>query len=357
MASSYYSAGPGQSGSVQSVGGAIAGFDSGNQDNISPTYYSDIINNKSKQYARLIKPADITSAYNAFKARYGANDALAKQNADYYTNLAKGILSNNTSTADTYERLRSGNLSSLSDTFKNVLDYGLSSQKARLAAGGYGGSGPSAYDRILNSTVTASNISPVLNTIYGNLGRDATSAIGGDRAWDSYRMDQFSKDPLTAYADANAYRAITPLGVQRGLINNDVNTMSNLLRGVIIPNVSGYELDPGLSTKLNNFASGTMNLSRFGGELMSTYGGAMGGGGGGGLGSMMGGGGGTQPQGATTTTNGYPNSVGYDVPQAYTGAPYGISYDNPGRAPVNYYSNIGLNDLPATGGYNQRVSY
>lgn len=360
MAQSYYGAGAGQSGSVQSVGGAIAGFDKGNDDDYETTYYSDLLNNKARKYARLLKPADVTSAYNEFNTLYRGNDALAKENADFYAGQAKGILSDNTKTADTYERLRSGNLSSLADSFKNVLDYGLASQKARLAAGGYGGSGPSAYDRILNSTVTASNIAPVLNTIYGNLGRDATAAIGGDRAWDAYRMGQFAQDPLTAYADGVAGRALVPIQQYRGLINNDIGTMSNLLNNVVIPNVSGVEMIPGLSSRLNNFAAGTMNLSRFGGELVGTYGGAMTGGG---IQGMM-----QQQQGGQGGQQSMPSQQGF-APQGMNINPQMLQqamqmYQQFGGGMGNspYTSSYGggqpaLNSVPATGGYNYGVSY
>jgi hypothetical protein len=336
MAQSYFGAGAGQSGSVQSLGGSIAGFDSGNRDKMEVQYYSDLINGRARKYGKLLDPKDVTAAYNDFRNAYQANSPTALNNANFYTEQAKGILSNNTSGADVYERLRSGNLSSLGDVFKNVLDYGMAGQKARLAAGGYGGSGPSAYDRILSSTMTASNMAPVLSALYSNLGRDATSLIGGDRNWDAYRMTQFAGDPLTGYLDAaTAGRAIAPLNVYRGLINNDIGTLSNLLNNVMIPNVRGYELKPGLSTKLNNFASGTMNLSRFGTELMGSYGGMMGGGmgGAGGIGGMfggMGGGGGAAP--ATNPTPGYysvPNygsAPGVDVPAYYGGFPQTSAY-------------------------------
>lgn len=329
MAQSYYPAGAGQSGSVQSVGGAIAGL-FGEDDELKARYYSDLINNKANSYARLLKPRDVRSAYEEFDTAYRANDGMARSNADFYSDLSKGILSDGTRTADTYERLRSGNLSSLGDVFKNVLDYGLSSQKARLAAGGYGGVGPSSYDRILSSTMTASNMAPVLNTIYGNLGRDASAATAGDRTWDSYRMGTMAQDPLTGYYDSVAGRSLVPLGEYRNLIDRDIGVMGNALNNVIIPNVAGYDLVPGLASRLNNLASGTMNLANFGSSLMSSYGGMMGGGAGG-MGGMMGGMGG----GGSVSTSGYPSGVGYSVPMQYAGNA-GMSYGQPVQAPVNY---------------------
>lgn len=310
MAQSYYGAGAGQSGSVQSVGGAIAGL-FGEDDELKPRYYSEAINNRANRYANLYKPRELRDAYNEYNDLYRANDGLAQQNASFYADQARGILGDNTRTADVYERLRAGNLSSLGDVFKNVLDHGLASQKARMAAGGYGGSGPNSYDRILNSTMAASNLSPVLNTIYGNLGRDATSAIGGDRTWDAYRMGQFAVDPLTGYVDAaTAGRVMNPLNVYRGMIGQDVAGLGNVLNNVVIPNVAGYDLVPGLGSRLNNLAAGTMNLSNFGSSLMSQYGMGGMGGGMGGMGGMMGGMGASQPATNMTPGNYYVPGVG-----------------------------------------------
>jgi hypothetical protein len=165
--------------------------------------------------------------------------------------------------------------------------------------------------------MTASNLAPVLNTIYGNLGRDASSAIGGDRAWDAYRMGQFAVDPLTGYVDAaTAGRVWNPINTYRGAINRDVAGLGNVLNNVIVPNVAGYDLVPGLSSRLNNVASGFMNLANFG---TSMYGNIAGMGGGG----MPGGaGGGAAPQAAPQI----PATAG-----SYTG--YGMSY---APQPVTY---------------------
>jgi hypothetical protein len=325
MAQSYFGAGAGQSGSVQSLGGAIAGLDSSNRDKMETQYYSDPLNAKANGYISLLKPKDLKKAYGEYKTAFDANNPIARENADFYADQAKGILSDGTRGADVYERLREGNLSSLSDVFKNVLDHGLASQKARLAAGGYGGSGPSSYDRILNSTITASNLSPVLQSIYGGLGPSASALISGDRTWDAYRMGQFAQDPLTGYVDnATAGRVFQPLQDYRTMIGGDIGLLSNLLNGVIKPNVSGYELQPGLGSKLNNVAAGVMNLANFG---TSMYGNIAGGGMGGMLGGMGGGTGGTIPQ---TGTMQFSNPYNYGAPA------YGV--DVPATIPNTGYS-------------------
>lgn len=299
MAQSYMPAGAGQSGSMQTFGGAIAGL-FGQDDELKPRYGSDILNSRYNAYVRnFLNPKQERTAFNEYNDLYRANDPIAKENAGFYDTQARGILGDNTRTADTYERLRSGNLSSLSDVFSQVLDHGLASQKARMAAGGYGESGPSSYDRILNSTMAASNLTPVLNTIYGNLGRDAMGAVGGDRAWDAYRMGQFALDPLTGYVDAaTAGRALTPLYAKQALLGGNIGNMAGIGQGVA-NNIQGYDLVPGLASRLNNLGAAAQNALTFTGNLSSTFGGmGMGGGGGGGmLGGMMGGGGGGAPAG------------------------------------------------------------
>lgn len=360
----YYSPGPNQSGSVQSGLGSIMALDSGNEDSLDPTWLDPGVHAHTNWYLKNLKGTDILDASKAFKSAYEANDPLAKENASFYSGIAKGILGNNASQTDVYERMRSGNLASLGDQFKNILDYGLASQKARLAAGGYGNQGPSAYDRILNSTMAGANMAPVLSSIYGNLGRDASSAYGADRAWDQYRMNQFAKDPLTGYADAAAYRKLVPVQTSRGLINMDMGTLKNIT-DVIKNNFAGYKLDPGLASKFNNLAAGVMNMSRFGGELMSTYGGGMGGGIGGMGGGMGGGGAGSGQQmspemaqalmASMQRMNQNPPQYGYQNP---TGNPYGGVYGAE-TSPMQFYNpNYGMSygvDVPYTnpnlGGY------
>lgn len=316
-------AGAGQSGSMQTFGGAIAGL-FGQDDELKPRYGSDILNSRYNAYIRnFLNPKEERNAFNEYNSAYRANDPLAKENAGFYDQQARGILGDSTRTSDVYERLRSGNLSSLSDVFKNVLDHGLASQKARMAAGGYGESGPSSYDRILNSTMASANLTPVLNTIYGNLGRDAMGSVGGDRAWDAYRMGQFAQDPLTGYVDAaTAGRVINPLYVKQGLLGGNIGNMAAIGQGVA-NNIQGYDLIPGLASRLNNLGAAAQNAVSFAGNLSSTFGGmGMGGGAGGGMGgmgSMMGGmGGGGAPQ--TNPTPGsyympnYGTTPGYSTP-------------------------------------------
>lgn len=330
--------------SSQSLGGSIASLVGGKSadDKLVQDFLSNTQNRALTQYSKSYRPdkLGIPAAFDAYNTAYSANNPTAQANADYYNQIAKGIFSNPQTQTGTYEQLRSGNLSSLADTYKDVLNFGLAGQKAKLAAGGYGNTGPSAYDRILSSTMTASNLAPVLQTIYGNLGRDASSAYGADRAWDAYRLGQFGSDPLTGYLDAStAGRAINPLLTHIGLLNAGVGGLAQLspLYGA---NSAGFHVQKGLSSRLNDFAQATQNAAKFASSFM---GGGMGGaaGGMGGLGGMMGGVGGSQ--GGTSGPSG-----AMSAPQAQNwmseyngGNPYGYQAPPNYSPPPNYVQQYG----------------
>lgn len=251
-------------------------------DDLKQLFLNEGFQNAIRAYNKLYRPENLgyQDAANQYSDLYAANTPAAKANAEYYTNIAKGIFSNPASATSTYEQLRSGNLSSLSDVYKNVLDYGMAGQKAKLAAGGYGNTGPSAYDRILSSTMTASNLAPVLNTIYGNLGRDATGVFGADRNWDAYRLGQFAQDPLTGYLDtATAGRAINPYMTRVGMLNQGVSGLGGLLP-LYQGNSAGFKVVKGLTSRLNDTSTGFMNLANFSTQLggnIAGMGGGMGG--------------------------------------------------------------------------------
>lgn len=334
------------------IAGAVAGFDKGNDDDLEQVFLSKGYNTALNKYNKQFSPTNLglADAYSAYRDAYETNSPLAGENAAYYANIAKGIFSNPATATSTYEQLRSGNLSSLSDVYKNVLDYGLAGQKAKLAAGGYGNTGPSAYDRILSSSMTASNLAPVLNTIYGNLGRDASGMFGADRNWDAYRLGQFAQDPLTGYVDnATAGRAINPYMTKIGMLNAGVGGLAQLAP-LFQANSGGFQTVKGLSSRLNDFSDATMNAAQFAGSLMGGgMGGMMGGmggagaaggaGGAGGMSSMMGmmGGGGGQ-QMAPAAQSFYPQQMPSVAP---TGGYYQpmMNYQQPALPAYNPYMN------------------
>lgn len=342
--------------SAMSIGGAWAGLDKGNDDELQQIFLSPGFNKSLNQYNKLFRPGALgyDEASKNYADLFAANSPLAAENAAYYGNIAKGIFSNPATATSTYEQLRSGNLSSLSDVYKNVLDYGLAGQKAKLAAGGYGNTGPSAYDRILSSTMTASNLAPVLNTIYGNLGRDATGVFGADRNWDAYRLGQFAQDPLTGYVDAaTAGRAINPFMTKVGMLNAGVAGLGGLMP-LYQGNSGGFQVVKGLTSRLNDFDAGHLNAmnnamslytgAMSGGMMGGGMGGAGGAGGGmGGLSSMMGGMGGGQ-QMAPAAQGYYPQQMpsvpatgGYYQPMMQYQQPAQYSpYMNPNSPALTY---------------------
>lgn len=315
------------------LGGAIAGFDKGNDDDLEQVFLSKGYNTALNKYNKQFSPTNLglADAYSAYRNAYEANSPLAAENAAYYGNIAKGIFSNPATATSTYEQLRSGNLSSLADVYKNVLDYGMAGQKAKLAAGGYGNTGPSAYDRILSSTMTASNLAPVLNTIYGNLGRDASGMFGADRNWDAYRLGQFAQDPLTGYVDAaTAGRSINPYLTKIGMLNAGVGGLAQLAP-LFQANNAGFQTVKGLSSRLNDFSDATMNAAQFAGSFM-----------GGGMGGMMGGMGGAGAAGGAGGAGGMSSMMGMMGGGGQQMAPAAQSY---------YPQQMQMPSVPQSGGY------
>jgi len=349
--------------------GGIISMDSGTDDEIKQRYYNDLLQGKLDTYLQqFYKPKEIKGLNTAYTAAYNANNPAAVANAQYYTGLTKDILGDKSDYMSDYERIRGGNLESLGGVFKNVLDYGLAGQKAKLAAGGYGNTGPSSYDRILNSTMTASNLNPVLNTIYGSLGRDATQSTSSRQDQQRYLLNLFQKDPLTGYLDnATAGRVYNPYLTRQGIVAGDIGNMGNI--GTLTrDNTSGFEVIPGLASRANNMEAGFWNSTNSAIDAYSSLmgGGAMGGmsggggGGGGGIMSMLGGmgSGGGQANPNAASYNPY-QSVGwnsggaqsgpawYSQPTPYGGTygPVGVGYSQPMIDPQmqNFYNRLSYN--------------
>jgi hypothetical protein len=203
----------------------------------------------------------------------------------------------------TYERLRSGNLSSLDNQFTNLVNYGSASDKARMAALGLGGRASSgSYGKILDSVRAARNLSPVLQTIYGNLGSD-TSRITGDR-YQNLMATLGLINNRAGTVDRTANRSLLPIQARNAVFQDQVNNLGGI-NNAIGQNTAGYESVPngvarwgqavGAVDKAANSALDTY-LNLYSGGLMG--GGGMGGGTGGGggmtgFGGLMGGGGNT----------------------------------------------------------------
>lgn len=284
---------------------------------------------------------DALAKYTASQDAYAP---IAQANVAKYNEQFQNLFNDQYNPIADYERIRSGNISSLGDYSKNVLDYGLGRIKGQLAAGGYGNTGPSSYDRILNSTVTASNIAPVLNTIYGNLGRDTSLMAAANQDKLNRQLGLLSSDYLNAPADAASQRAFNPFLAQRQLQGVDLDLLGRageLQRA----NVAGWQTIPGLKSRIDAADEGVWNTVK---NAASVYGSLMGTGSLGGMMGGMGGGGGSQQQLANNeaarfsqdlTSQGYlsPNSTYAPVmrdlyPTTSTANTYGQSF-NPSAFP------------------------
>jgi hypothetical protein len=171
--------------------------------------------------------------------------------------------------------------------YKNVLDYGLAGIKGRLAAGGYGNQGPSSYDRILNSSMATSNIAPVLQTIFGNLGGSAAQSYGSRMATNQNKLALMANDFLTRYADQNAARTLTPYLTGTNIAGSNIGGLNSII-DAIKNGVAGYQLEKGMTSRMNDLDEGTRNTIN---NALEIYG-QVAGMGMGGMGGMGGGGGG-----------------------------------------------------------------
>lgn len=254
--------------------GVILGLNPNNDDKTLPVWYNNYANKLYGQLARNYNQKDLSTASDVFGKALDAYYPQTSANAaaDWYSGKTKDIVNDPSTYLGDYERIRGGNLDSLGGVFKDVLDYGLASEKGRLAAGGYGNRGPSSYDRILSSTRTASNIAPVLSTIYGNLGRDATESYGSRENRNRYLVNLFQQDPLGGYANTAAARSIAPYLAKLGLTGGAVAGLSNLVGAPGIKgNLSGYENVKGLTSRVNDIAKDVTSMAT-GGLYGQSYG-------------------------------------------------------------------------------------
>jgi hypothetical protein len=188
-----------------------------------------------------------------------------------------------------YERLRSGNLAALGRVAGDIAGYGSAADKLALASRGYGGRGPGTYERILRTDRVSKNIAPVVNTIFGNLGRESAGA-STDRLNNILNtfaaMQARSERPLAA-ADV----ILRPVQARQGTTANTLTNLANI-GNTARSNVAGFRQQK----------SKWQLAGEAGDELVNTYmqlygmgglggGGGAGGGGFGGIGGGAGGGG------------------------------------------------------------------
>lgn len=286
-----------------SLGGAWAGLDSGNDDNLRRIDYAPGVTRLLGKYKNFFNTKGLKDIIGKYTSAFEANAPEAAENAAYYKTAGKAIFEDPSSFLGDYESIRGGNLDALGGVYKNVLDYGLAGIKGRLAAGGYGNQGPSSYDRILNSQMTTSNIAPVLQTIFGNLGRDAGASYGSKMANNQNKLQLMANDFLTKYADNNAGRTLTPYLTQTSLAGNNIGGLNGII-DAIKNGVAGYQLEKGLTSRLNDFDEGHLNTMNNALEIYGKVAGMGMGGMGGGMGGAGAAAGAANPSGMMMPSGG-----------------------------------------------------
>lgn len=277
--------------SVFNLGELIGAFGSTKQrpvftsPEIADRYRYDLLGeydkNRTAQQGDLAKYADLISAGNPQAKQFSDEDtaSITKLLGDYgsYDPTA------------TYERVRSGNLASLNDQFANLVNYGSAADKARMASLGLGGRASSgSYGKVLDSVRAARNLSPVLNTIYGNLGSD-TSRLTQDRYQNLMSQLGLMNQRAGLYDQRVAGRALIPSLARNAALQTDVGNLSGIGQG-FNQNVAGWEAQPnGVARWGNAVGAIDKGLNSALDTYMSMYGGGLMGGGGGGGGAGMGG--------------------------------------------------------------------
>lgn len=188
----------------------------------------------------------------------------------------------------TYERIRGGNIASLADQFVNLASRGAKEDKLALAALGYGGRGPGSYESILRSDRISRNIAPVLNTIYGNLGRD-TAGLNNDRLANLAATLGIMRERQAA-PTAAAGLALLPYQARASMLGDEIG-MGGELGGAIQGNTAGFQSQK--NKWANFFQQSGRAFDQVADTAIDLYSSYMGGGlgGMGGIGGGMGGGG------------------------------------------------------------------
>lgn len=200
----------------------------------------------------------------------------------------------------TYERMRKGNLDALAGWAGSLEDRGRRQDDLARAAMGMGGRPDGSYERTLRADRVSRNISPVLGTIFSNLGSDFSAVDNARRSNTSGLMDLVGARTNTAFLgdgmELNPSRALMAMrGGQYDQLGQAVdNAVANTAGWRQVRNTAD-RIGDGLNSandamwsNINNAVSAYSSL--YGGGMLGGMGG--GGGGGGGLMSLFGGGGG-----------------------------------------------------------------
>lgn len=281
------------------AGNAIAGFFPKKAKTI---YYNKPLRNTTEDFLRYLdqahgqSDADIANFSGLLAKALPQAQALGADDASRMTAMLDTL--KNYDPLGSYNRIRSGNISALTDFLPTVSGAGLSAaDKVSAAMGGYGGRPGGAYlDKLAMAGVSRPAMQ-VLNTIFGNLGADSSGAE--TNRWNSILnslglMQQRADTPYRG-----VYQMLDPVTARNETLANETARLLNLTdatRG----NIAGMQLKQ--SPWANFFQQTGKGADELAGKAASIFGGMMGGpagaalGGmgdsGGMLGGLMGGGGG-----------------------------------------------------------------
>lgn len=300
---------------------------------------------------------DNTSLMDALNSFRTANAALIPKMQANATQAGKDFDSlfqsnRNYNPLDTYNTIRSGNLSALKDWSGQLEGAGSRADNLALAAMGMGGRPDSSYGSILRADRVSRNIAPVLGNIFSSLGND-TATIGNQRTQNLGNLADLinarTNAPLTGYGleldPANALLALR--SGQTGLLGQQADVAKT--------NNAGWYQQPGWMDYANKALQHLSNVASTASQWAGMVGGMGGGAGGGGpLGGIMGGnsmGGGLAGGGMASIANGAYGSGGGGFTPNSAPSMYNPSYQPTSFQPAQPYSPWGNYNVASTYGF------
>jgi hypothetical protein len=180
---------------------------------------ADLNRQRDKNYA------DLDSYDAAFNAGTSRANELAQDDQNRLTDILNSLKGYDPMAS--YERTRSGNLDALNGWAKNLADYGSRADKLSLLSRGYGGRATDGgYGTALRTNSIATSTVPVLNTIFGNLGRD--SAIAEQNRFNNLLESLDIMKNRAATVDRPAERLLMPIQARTGTLNDEIASLAGL---------------------------------------------------------------------------------------------------------------------------------
>lgn len=262
---------------VFNAGAVIGAFGSTKQ---RPVFTSPEIADRYRY--NLLNQYDTTQAANQGDvSNYAKAIAAGTPQAQQFANEDTQALTNLINQYGSYDpmatrsAIREGDLASLDKQFTNLVDYGSAADKARMASLGLGGrASAGSYGRIQDQLRASRNLSPVLNTIYGNLGSD-TSRITQDRYQNLMSQLGLMNQRAGLYDTRVANRSLMPSYARNADLQSTLANLGGISQG-FGQNVAGWEAVPnGVARWGNAIGAVDQGLNSALDTYMSMYGGGM----------------------------------------------------------------------------------